>query len=158
MKKQKSSKYFITDWEHPPLPPEVAKINEEQFKSGHYVKASEMYYLADSVIKGAFYMTCVMVQELKGGTPVVHAEGKAHSHDFDEVLLFTGTDPDDPHDLGGEIEIWIEDEKHIITKGCMIFIPKGIKHLPLIFRKIGRPIYFITAGNVRKYEQAKEQK
>jgi hypothetical protein len=158
MKKQKSSKYFITDWQHPPYPPDIAKINEEQFKSGHYVKAAEMYYLADSVFKGAFYMTCVMVQEIKGGTPVEHADGKPHTHDFDEVLLFAGTDPDNPHDLGGEIEIWIEDEKHIITKGGMIFIPKGIKHLPLIFRKIGRPVYFITVGNVKKYESDKKEK
>jgi mannose-6-phosphate isomerase-like protein (cupin superfamily) len=155
MTKQKYAKYFITDWRHPPLSPEVIKKTEEQIRSGHYVKADEMYYMADSIIKGAFYMTCVMVQEVKGGTPVEHAEGKPHSHDFDEVLLFAGTDPDDPHNLGGEIEIWIEDEKYIITKGCMIFIPKGIKHLPLIFRKIGRPVYFITAGSVTKYEQVK---
>jgi hypothetical protein len=155
MKKQNSSKYFITDWRHPPLSAEVVKKNEEQFKSGHYVKADEMYYMADSIIKGAFYMTCVMLQEIKGNEPVTHAEGKPHSHNFDEVLLFTGTNKDDPHDLGGEVELWIEDEKHIITKGCMIFIPKGIKHLPIIFRKIDRPFYFITTGNVTKYEQVK---
>ena len=155
MAKQKFSKYFITDWNHPPYPPEVARRNEEQIKSGHYVKATEMYYMADTIIKGAFYMTCVMVQEIKGNKPVEHADGKPHSHDFDEVLLFAGTDPKNPHDLGGEIEIWIEDEKHIITKGCMIYIPKGTKHLPLIFRRIGRPVYFITAGNVTKYEQVK---
>ena len=158
MAKQKYSKYFITDWNHPPYPPEIVKINEEQFKSGHYVKAAEMYYLADSVIKGAFYMTCVMVQELKGGTPVVHADGTPHAHDFDEVLLFAGTNPDNPHDLDGEIEFWIEDEKYIITKGCMVFIPKGIKHCPIIFRKIDRPVYFITAATVKNYKSEKEEK
>jgi hypothetical protein len=158
MKKQKYSELFVTDWNHPPLPPEAAKANEEQFKSGHYVKASEMYYLADSVIKGAFYTTCVMIQELKGGTPVVHTDGKPHTHDFDEVLLFAGTNPDDPQNLDSEIEVWIEDEKHIITKGCILFIPKGTKHLPLIFKKIGRPVYFITAAPVKKYESEKKEK
>jgi hypothetical protein len=157
MKKQKKSKYFITDWNHPPLPPEVAKRNEEQLRSGHYVKASEMYYLADSVVKGAFYMTCVMVQSIEGNKPVEHADGKAHSHDFDEVLLFAGTNPENPHDLESEIELWIDDEQHIITKGCMVYIPKGTKHLPLIFRKIGRPVYFITAGTVKKYESVKDE-
>jgi len=156
-KQKKYSKLFITDWQHPPYPPEVARANEEQLKSGHYVKASEMFYLADSVVKGAFYMTCVMVNEIVGGKPVQHSDGKPHSHDFDEVLLFAGTNPKDPYDLGGEIELWIEDEQYIITKGCMVYIPKHTKHLPLIFRKIGKPVYFITAGNVTKYEQAKEK-
>jgi hypothetical protein len=157
MVKQKYSKYFISDWQHPPLPPDIVKINEKQFKSGHYVKAAELYYLADSVIKGAFYMTCVLIQEIKGGKPVVHGDGKPHSHDFDEVLLFAGTNPDDPHELDAEIEVWIEDEKHIVTKGCILFIPKGKKHLPLIFRKVGRPVYFITAGTVKKYLSEKQE-
>jgi hypothetical protein len=152
VEQNKRSASFITDWRHPPNAPEVAKAYEEQFRSGHFVKAAEMFYLADSVCKGAFCMTCVMVQGLEGGTPVPHADGKPHSHNFDEVLLFTGTNPDDPHDLEAEIELWIEDEKHIITQGCMVYIPSRTKHLPLIFRKIGRPFYFITAGNVNKYE------
>lgn len=38
---------------------------------------------------------------------------KADTHDFDEVLAFFGTNPDDPYDLGGEMEIWLDDEKHI---------------------------------------------
>lgn len=158
MKELKYSKCFITDWNHPPLKPEAAKAYEEQKKSGHYVQAAEMYYLADSVIKGAFYMTCVMVQEIKGGEPVEHADGQPHSHEFDEVLLLAGTNKDNPHDLDGEIEIWIEDEQYIITKGCMIFIPKGIKHCPIIFRKINRPVYFISAANVNKYESERKQK
>jgi len=64
-------------------------------------------------------------------------------HTVDEIFLFLGTDPEDPSDLGGEVEFWIgrgEDaEKHIITKSSCVFIPAGLVHAPIVFRKVRRP-------------------
>jgi len=37
--------------------------------------------------------------------------GKAHATDYDEVLSFFGTNPDDFIDLGGELNC-VGDEKH----------------------------------------------
>ena len=72
---------------------------------------------------------------------------KTHVHDFDEVLCFIGSNKEDPTDLGAEIEIWIDGKKYIITKTCMIYVPRGTKHLPLRFLKINRPFIFATHGN-----------
>jgi len=75
-----------------------------------------------------------------------------HVHDHDEVLGFFGTDTGKVLDLGGEIEFWLENEKYLLTKSCLIFVPKGMKHCPIVFRRIDRPIFhflIVTGGEYR---------
>ena len=69
----------------------------------------------------------------------------------DEVVAFFGTNPEDPWDLCGEVELWLGDEKHIITKSSLVFIPKGLKHCPLIARRVDRPIFHFTTGPAHLY-------
>jgi hypothetical protein len=105
-------------------------------------------YLDDSVVKGAFFLeTCWMHPSL------VTDQGDVlpHKHDFDEVLALFGSDIKDPHNLGGELEIWLGGEKHIVTKSCIVFIPKGIEHGPIKFNKIDRPIFHFACGMTKKY-------
>ena len=70
--------------------------------------------------------------------------GKPHVHDVPELLCFYGTDPQNPNDLGGEIEIWIEEEQHLLTKSTLVFIPAGVFHLPLYVNKVDRPIFHFS--------------
>jgi hypothetical protein len=65
---------------------------------------------------------------------------KAHTHEQDEIIGFVGTDVKNPQDLKGEIELWMEDEKHILTKSCLVFVPKGFKHCPLTLVRADAPI------------------
>jgi hypothetical protein len=76
---------------------------------------------------------------------------KGHVHDFGEVVTFFGSNPEDPTDLGGEIEFWLEDEKHTITKSCVIFVPPGIRHCPLILKRLGRPVFHFATATDRNY-------
>jgi len=64
----------------------------------------------------------------------------AHDHGLDEYLVFLGTNPKDPNDPCGEVELWIDGEKNMPTKSRAVFIPAGVKHAPIYFRKIERPI------------------
>jgi len=105
-----------------------------------------LIFLDDKVLKGAFYVECDWFWK---GTDKVNVD--AHTHSFDEVIAFFGTDPDDPEDLCGEVEFWLEDEKYILTKSCLIFVPKGMKHSPLVIRRVDRPIFHFTAGPAAKY-------
>ena len=105
-----------------------------------------MVYLDDDVLKGAFYVECVWFWK---GTEKPEVE--AHTHPFDEVITFFGTNPDDPQDLCGEVEIWLEDEQYLLTKSCLIFVPKGMKHCPLHIKRVDRPIFHFTAGPAAKY-------
>jgi hypothetical protein len=91
---------------------------------------------------GAFYLDCNWFW--KGSE--MHVRAKQHSHDFDEILAFFGSNPENPQDLCGEIELWIEDEKYILTESCVVFVPKGTKHCPLIIRRVNRPIFEFTTG------------
>ena len=74
-----------------------------------------------------------------------------HTHDCPEIIGFFSNDPDNPNELGGEIEFWFEDEKHIITKSCLIFVPAGLKHCPLIIRKADRPIFHFSTLTEGEY-------
>ena len=105
-----------------------------------------LIYLDDDVLKGAFYVECVWFW--KGSDK---SEVDAHTHPFDEVITFFGTNPDDPGDLCGEVEMWLEDEQYILDKSVLIFVPKGLKHCPLIIRRVNRPIFHFTAGPAAKY-------
>lgn len=64
-------------------------------------------------------------------------------HTADEIFLFFGTDPDNPTDLGGEVEFWLglgdDAEKYLITKPSCIYVPAGLVHAPIVFRNVRKP-------------------
>jgi hypothetical protein len=65
----------------------------------------------------------------------------AHAHPYDEVIGFIGTNPNDFSDLGGEMELWLDDERYVLNKSCIIWLPKKLKHCPLEVRAIKKPIF-----------------
>jgi hypothetical protein len=75
-----------------------------------------------------------------------------HSHPFIELFCYFGTNMNDPSDLGGEIEFWLEDEKFILTKSFMCYIPSGMTHCPLRFHRMDAPMFHLTIGSGSKYE------
>jgi hypothetical protein len=109
---------------------------------------SRIAYLDDTVIKGAFYLTCRWYAE------PFPDRNENHSHDFDEVLGFIGSDWENPGELNGEIELWLGDEKYILTKSCVVFIPKGLRHLPLSVLRVDRPILHFSMGPESKYTRS----
>ena len=62
-----------------------------------------------------------------------------HSHDFDEIIMYIGADPDNPEYLGAEIEGFMGDEVQITDKTSAIFIPKNVKHGLTRWRKLEKP-------------------
>ena len=109
-------------------------------------RATRLAYVDDEVIKGGFYSENVWFYHGDENISVY-----PHKHDFDELLTFWGSDPDNPNDLNGEVELWMDDEKHIITKSVAIFVPKGLKHCPLIIRRVDRPIFHYATGAASTY-------
>ena len=49
---------------------------------------------------------------------------KPHSHPFDEVFTFFGSDFNNPDELYGDIDFYLEDEPVKITKSCISRIKK----------------------------------
>lgn len=75
-----------------------------------------------------------------------------HVHPFDEVFAFFGSNYDDPKDLCGEIEFWLEDEAFVFDQSCIVYIPAGLKHCPLVTRKIDKPIFHFSLGVSPTYQ------
>ena len=70
-----------------------------------------------------------------------------HKHEYSELLVYLGTSPGNPEELGGEIEIWLgegeEMEQVTLTTSSSIFIPPGLAHLPLFYKNVYRPIIHV---------------
>lgn len=65
-----------------------------------------------------------------------------HSHHHDEILLWRGTDPKNPTDLGGELFMTIEGEEHLVTTTGGVYLPAGSTHCPLGWNWVRRPFIF----------------
>ena len=151
--KADQSKYGKNIVDKPKATPGAPKMSAEEAKSrDEFVKFP--IYVDDEVVPGSYYFMAAWWQKITGkGSP---AEG--HDHQFDEYLIFLGTSPKGPNDLGGEVELWIGGEKHMLTKSCAVFIPAGVKHAPIYFRKITTPIWYLATGPTEKYKKAITEK
>ncbi len=131
MTESKYGKYVVTDLI---IPEEKKKIAADYAKY-----ATRILWMDEDVVKGAFHMNTAWY--LKAAATL---ENTPHVHDTDEIIGFFGNDAANPHDLGGEIEIWLEDEKQVITKSALLFVPAGMKHCPLVLKRVDRPIFHFT--------------
>ncbi len=128
----------------------MAEEHGYEIKDGPDVM-SAMAYLDGAVIPGAFYVETHWFHKPTKYSP------RKHTHDFDEVLAFMGGDPEHPLELNGEIELYLEDERYLLTKSCLVFIPAGVDHCPMNFLRVDRPIFhFSTGTGTKAYEREGE--
>jgi hypothetical protein len=126
---------------------QMAELNK---KIGSTVRGTRL--LDIDKVEGSFYTDFLWMW---GGTAKGNIE-EEHSHDFDEVIGFIGAKGQkEPHELGGEVEISLGGEKYTITKSCLIWVPKGLKHCPLRLSRIDSPSIAFTVGMTSKYSSIK---
>jgi len=75
-----------------------------------------------------------------------------HSHPFQEVISFFGSNFNDIHNLHGEVELWVQGKLHRMKKSFCAVIPEGVEHGPLIVRNVKNPIFHYTVGKAKKYK------
>ncbi len=131
------SKYIVTELKAPFTAEYAARYSKF---------AKRILWMDDNVVEGAFQMNCSWYLHPTENTP------EAHTHDCDEIIGFFGSDPDDPYALHGEVEFWIEDEKFLLDRTCMIFIPAGMRHCPLVLRRVDMPIFHFSTVTGKIYE------
>ena len=87
-------------------------------------------------------------------------EGEPHAHDFDQFSCFLGGNPVNIRDFGAEIELFLgeEGEKHIISATTIVYIPKGLIHGPLNFKRVDKPVMFINIPLTSKYTKKEMSK
>jgi hypothetical protein len=91
--------------------------------SGNLVPGTKMYIEAGWIL----------------GMPDPNPHIGEHTHDYDEIIIHFGTDPTKPEDLGAEIEIGIDGKPFLISSTSSIYVPKGVKHGPLTWKKFEKP-------------------
>jgi len=129
MAETKYGKYFIT------------YEGEQNFPAGKIISR-----LDDTVVKGSFFYFLHWVMpnpdfDFGIGHP-------PHIHKDAELLFHIGTNPEDPTDLGAEVELFMgrEMERHVITKSCVVFIPPNFIHCPWKPLKTYRPWIFLEVN------------
>jgi hypothetical protein len=145
MTESKYGKYIVTDLKSPHSPEQVARYAQW---------ATRILWMDDKVVDGAFQMNCAWYLR-PPATPTPESSG-SHTHDTDEIIGFFGNNPEAPYDLGGEVEFWLEDEQHILTRTCMIFVPGGMKHCPLKILRVDRPIFHFSTVTSGQYKLIKD--
>jgi hypothetical protein len=72
----------------------------------------------------------------------------AHKHDYPEIFIFFGNDPNDSLYLGAEGEFWLgegaETEKIKFDKACSFYVPAGVAHFPLYIRNLASPVQMVV--------------
>lgn len=119
-----------------------------EFKALYDSFARRILWMDGEVVPGAFQMNTSWYSAVPARDPVF----EEHVHDdADELIGFFSSDPDAPYDLGGEIEISIDGEAHLLTKSSLIFVPAGLKHNPLRILRVDRPIFHFSVINRARY-------
>jgi hypothetical protein len=133
MTETKYGKYFI-EWDGSrvhPLGPFLARLDNNVVKGSHF-------YMVHWVLP--------RTENHLGDYP--YAGHPPHIHRDAELLFHLGTNPDDPMDLGAEVEIYMgpELERHVITRTTVIYIPPNFIHAPWRPLKTVRPWIFIEVN------------
>jgi hypothetical protein len=117
-----------------------------------------MIWMDDTVIPGAFYSEMVWFwPQIKTETvsPEKGLKGPnvpPHVHPFTEIVGYFGTDVNQPQELNGEIELWLEDEQFNLTKSFMCYIPAGMRHCPLRHIRMDKAFFHFTMGPGMQYK------
>jgi hypothetical protein len=113
------------------------------------ITMERLLWMDSEMVQGArMYMEGIW---LWGGETKAGLMEEPHLHEFDEVIGFISSDPDHPGDLGAVMEMHLGDEVHYLTKSCLMHIPAGMKHCPLTFKEVHRPVFFFTLAPKASY-------
>ncbi|HUT67593.1 MAG TPA: hypothetical protein VMW86_03475 [Dehalococcoidales bacterium] len=131
MAAKKYSKYFIEydpTWFPKERRPVMARMQDSIMKGSHF-------YLIHWVLPG--FGSPMGVYKYAGHPPHIHKDA--------ELLFHIGSNPDDPMDLGAEVEMYMgpELERYTFNRTCCIYIPPNFIHAPWRPIKTERPWIFI---------------
>jgi hypothetical protein len=131
------SKYVVQELKAPFSPEQMA---------AHSKVAKRILWIDDNVVPGSFQMACSWyLKPIEKGPP-------PHTHEVGEILGFFGNDPNDPYNLHGEVEMWLGDQKFTINRTAMVYIPPGLKHCPLLMKRVDQPIFHFSVINAGHWD------
>ena len=133
-----------------PWPAEVKQNGAADLENLKDIRYTHLMNVDANRVEDFFCVDCYWLWEGASETPVE----VPHTHDFGEAICFVGTKEDDPYDLGGEITIWLDDDKQVIKRTSLIYLPPGTRHGPIVFNRIERPVFFVTISPTGIYRRS----
>jgi len=136
MAETKYGKYLLSGprpWNPAGTGPVIAYLNDEIYRGSH------QYYV---------HWVPVTPQGPSGMTSWDQMGHGPHKHKSPEAVIHIGTNPDDPLDLGAEVEMFMgpELEKRTITTSTLVYLPAEFIHGPWIIKRVDRPFVMVTVG------------
>jgi len=93
-------------------------------------------YMSNNLIPGSnVYIELGWIYAMPDTNPYI----LEHTHDYDEIIVHIGNDSRNRDDLGAEIDVVVDGETFTVDKTSAIFVPKGVKHGPLTWKRVDRP-------------------
>jgi len=148
---KKYDKYILSGprpWNPPGTGPIVAYL-DDQVNDKAYA-GSLQYYV---------HWVPVRPQGLPGVSSWEQMGHGPHKHKTPETVMHLGTDPDNPLDLGGEVEFYLgpELEKHVLTTSNLVYLPADFIHGPWIIKKVTRPFIMVTVEQSPRHTEKSYQ-
>ena len=101
---------------------------------GHQVPS--MTYMSNALVPDSnTYVEVSWIYDVPTPNPYVFE----HAHNYNEIVMHIGSDPENPEALGGEMTIEVEGQPLTFDRTTALFLPKGTKHGPLTWKKVTRP-------------------
>ena len=137
-----ASPYIVQTLQDPPFA-------DPEFKRIYDGFAKRILWMDENVVPGAFQMNTAWYFAVPEKNPIFDE----HVHDdADEIIGFIGSNPDDPYDLGGEIEITVDGETVVTDRSTLVFAPAGVPHMPLKINRVDRPIFHFSVVTTHDYD------
>ena len=118
-------------------------LKDSEWKKFPFIMGPIVTRMDNKTINGSnfYFIHWVLPHE----TPRMTIGHPSHIHSEAELLIHLGTDPNNPDDLGAEVELYMgpELERHVITETTIVFIPPNFMHAPWNPLKTARPWIFI---------------
>jgi quercetin dioxygenase-like cupin family protein len=146
-------------------------VKKENFDYEQYAVRSPMREAGAELIAGRTsptmtYMSGVQVPGVKYyiemgwtfGMPVSSKTSGAMPEmvhrNYDEIVLHIGGDPDNPEDLGADMEFWVGGQPLQFNTTSALFIPRGVRHGPIKCLEYRKPHVVIAimcgAGTIKE--------
>lgn len=135
------AKYFVQELQYPD------HMATPEFKELYQQFAKRILWIDGDVTPGAFQMNTAWYCAPAPRDPIFNE----HVHDYDELIGFFGSNPEDPYDLNAVIEFTINGEVHRLTRSTLIFCPGGMPHNPMRILEVNKPIFHFSVVTGTSY-------
>ena len=119
---------------------EPADMGTPEFRELYKRFAERILWMDSNVCEGAFQMNTAWYFAVPARDPIF----TEHVHDYDELIGFYGSNPEDSYELGGVIEFSVNGEAHRLTRSTMVWLPAGATHNPMRILEVDRPVFHFS--------------